>query len=191
MKPRLACRLVRTWSALREDSHPAHLDTCPDCQAWRARASSLEHDLRRSARAIPVVPPSDLDRRILGAVAHSRAPAAASTPTRTWLPFAAFGAAAAAIAVAFVALQRPASEAALSRADAHALVATVSDLSTQFVGDVIPSAGTMIAEKNPLQHEMDAVYTDAQTALDFLALNFLPQARTASAERSIPPPRSG
>jgi hypothetical protein len=31
-----------------------------------------------------------------------------------------------------------------------------------------------LAAKNPLQHEIDSVYTDAQAVIGFLALNFLP-----------------
>jgi hypothetical protein len=64
----------------------------------------------------------------------------------------------------------------LTTADGTAvLVSAVQSLSTGLVDSVIPSAGALVAE-NPLQRELGSVYSDVRSALDFLALNFLPTA---------------
>jgi hypothetical protein len=46
-------------------------------------------------------------------------------------------------------------------------------ISTLWQNSVAPSAQTLVAD-NPLQHELDSVYSDTRSALNFLALNFLP-----------------
>ena len=56
-------------------------------------------------------------------------------------------------------------------------------ISTLWQNSVVPSAQTLVAD-NPLQHELDSVYSDTRSALDFLALNFLP---TAPATPSLQP----
>ncbi len=187
MKPRLACRLARTVSAVRENPASRHLATCPDCQAWLAASTRLDAALRRSAPAARPVAAADLDARILAAVhAAAVAPAPASTmPARGWLALATGLAAAAVLAFTFSPGLRP--DRIHPADEAAAFAATVGTLSGQLVDQVLPSAGTLIAE-NPLQDELSAVYTDARSALHFLALNFLPG---ATSETPAARPRNG
>jgi hypothetical protein len=56
-------------------------------------------------------------------------------------------------------------------------------ISTLWQNSVAPSARTLVAD-NPLQHELDSVYSDTRSALNFLALNFLP---TSPATPSLQP----
>jgi hypothetical protein len=67
-----------------------------------------------------------------------------------------------------------------------AILETVETLSTQLMESVIPRAGGIVST-NPLQEELGLVYSDMRSALDFLALNFLPTAPPSSEL----PPRSG
>jgi hypothetical protein len=46
-------------------------------------------------------------------------------------------------------------------------------ISTLWQNSVVPKAQTLVVD-NPLQHELDSVYSDTRSALNFLALNFLP-----------------
>jgi hypothetical protein len=61
----------------------------------------------------------------------------------------------------------------------------VSDepISDWVFNQVVPPAGTLVAN-NPLQHELNSVYSDAHSALDFLALNFLPSPAGGGAPRA-------
>ncbi|MEO6244258.1 MAG: hypothetical protein ABIQ12_02375, partial [Opitutaceae bacterium] len=58
----------------------------------------------------------------------------------------------------------------------------VGTLSRRLVETVIPTAGEFAAN-NPLRQEFDAIYSDARSAVGFLALNFLPE----SAARKVSP----
>jgi hypothetical protein len=70
----------------------------------------------------------------------------------------------------------------LAAEDAAVIIRTVETLSTEFVDSVIPAAGGLVAE-NPLQRELSSVYSDMRSALDFLALNFLPDTRVEPARQ--------
>ncbi|HEY1108588.1 MAG TPA: hypothetical protein VGE76_08155, partial [Opitutaceae bacterium] len=94
---------------------------------------------------------------------------------RPWGAFAAYGTAVAVIALGAVYFQRskePASR-EIAAADAQAIVQSVASISTDFSQRVLPTAGALVTD-NPLQTEATAVYQSARSALDFLALNFLP-----------------
>lgn len=183
MKPRLACRLARTVSAVRDHAASRHLATCPDCQAWLATSAQLDAALRHAAPAARPAAAGDLDARILAAVREADvtpAPAHA-VPARRWLALASGVAAAALLALTISPRLGPER---LDPADeAAAFAATVGTLSDQLVEQVLPSAGTLIAE-NPLQDELSAVYTDARSALDFLVLNFLPGSTPTATPRN-------
>jgi hypothetical protein len=188
MKTRLACRLARTVSAVREYSPARHLAACPDCQAWLAASTQLDTALRRSAPAARPPTAGDLDARILAAVRAAEAdaaPASAATPVRGWLALATGLTVAAVLAFTFSPGLRP--DRIRPADEAAALAATVGTLSAQLVAEVLPTAGTLLAE-NPLQDELTAVYSDARSALNFLALNFLPG---TAADTPAPRPRNG
>ncbi len=68
----------------------------------------------------------------------------------------------------------------LAREDAALLVDAVESFSHRLTDSVIPSAGQLV-KTNPLQDELGSVYADMRSAIDFLALNFLPSStRTAA-----------
>lgn len=201
-RPRVVCRLVRQWCAIADPANSKHVATCADCRDYFQAVNALEAGLRREAH-VPsrdvIAPSAGLEREILRAVRASTAKVR-SAPVRAWRgwkPVLLGGAAAAVLAIGatFVVLNRPAMEVAMTgpqsttaistsntvaAADAAMLVDAVDTLSNKLTGSVIPSAGAMVAN-NPLQQELGLVYADARSALDFLALNFLPRATAASA----------
>jgi hypothetical protein len=199
MKTRLACHLVRTWSALKDAPPAAHLATCADCRTHFAATATLETALRSRVPARSAAP-ANLESNILRAVrAAEAAPAPAASRSRRspWPAIGLAGATAAAAAFAFLKLPQkaepelaPESSAvvAANAADATALLSSVGQFSERLADKVIPNAGAVIAS-NPLQDEFSAVYADARSALDFLALNFLP--RTTASSASIPPRGTG
>lgn len=176
---RLFCRMVRHWSG----AQSSHVARCAACQEHFAVAGALEAALRRDARQSGFEPKGDMTRRIMRAVQESaaaRRPAPARGRGGMWV----LGGALAALAFSVVIFQHGVSEkpAQVSRADAEAIVATVNALSDQLVDTVIPTAGAIVAD-NPMQRELDSIYSDARSALGFLALNFLPATPTP-AEKS-------
>lgn len=186
VRPRLTCRVVRAWCVV-SGNRARHLAACADCQAhFAANAAweeALRHDARRARETSPAAS-ATLERRILQAAKN----AAKRKPARpfTWhrgLAIASMSAAAAAAAIAIsVSLQRPSAPPVDSHppgtaADAALIVDAVENISNQFVDEVLPSAGALVAQ-NPLQQEIGAVYSDLRSAIDFLALNFLPSAES-------------
>jgi hypothetical protein len=173
------CLIVRQWSALRADDSPPHAASCADCRQYFASLQQLENSLRTTADRPSVEEgdtPSAFEQRILRAVRN--APAATERPaTRAWL-WATSGlsiAAAAALVLgpARTAQRSPVGSDRLLAQDAQAIVSAVESLSNGLVDSVIPSAGEIVAG-NPLQQELGSVYSDARSALNFLAMNFLP-----------------
>jgi len=158
------------------DSDRGHLASCADCQAYARGSVELDSELRREALALrrtAPAPSAGLARSIQQAVRRERA--AAPAPARLRFPLWASGSLAAAAAVAFaVYFQRP-SDTPTPAATAVALVDAVGNFSARFNETLIPATGAMVAN-NPLQHELGSVYSDARSALNFLALNFLPTA---------------
>ncbi|MES2694501.1 MAG: hypothetical protein V4773_13580 [Verrucomicrobiota bacterium] len=173
MKTRLACNLARTWSALRDDVVPRHAATCADCQAYFRTQATLDATLRHTAGSALPAAPANLDRDILAAVRRSRAPEPVHTRSYSWGSLGALGTLAAAIAVGAIVFNRPAKAPEFTASDAQSFVKQVAALSSDFTERVLPNAGALVAD-NPLQSEITAVYADARTALDFLAMNFLP-----------------
>lgn len=174
---KLACRLARLSSALRDDARPRHAATCPACHAYFAARSGLETELRRTAPATRTAAPDDLERSIMAAIHRSRVPEPEPRRPRPWGAFAAYGTAVAVIALGAVYFQRAKEPATreIAAADAQAIVESVTSISTDFSQRVLPTAGALVTD-NPLQTEATAVYQSARSALDFLALNFLPGA---------------
>ena len=173
--PRLFCRIVRQWSSVVAGGGAHHAESCADCRTYFASAGALDASLRRDAGVWAQTTPAPsvgFERRILGAVMQSTAPATAARP-RVWRgAWAATGAVAAIVALAVFG---PASgpTRATNEANAAMLTGAVQAVSRGLVEKVIPSTGALVAD-NPLQREFDAIYADARSALGFLALNFLP-----------------
>ena len=176
--PRFICRLARQWRAVAGEGRSRHVESCPDCQEYFRALNELDHALRRDAlpRIQEVAAGSDnLERDILRAVRQSTPPAVTERPgwRIAWLGT---GMAAAAAMVAAVTLitRETRTDLVMTRADADQIVGAVGSLSDRLVDSVIPSAGEMVA-KNPMQQEIGSVYSDMRSALDFLAMNFLPK----------------
>lgn len=191
--PRLVCRLVRHWSALRGADSPRHAASCPDCQAYFNALDTLDRGLRHDAvaRSAETAGSDALERDILRAVRQSAArPTERRSPRGAGWMLAGL-ATAASIALAMVFFERASqsgesiarSDPMSSQAEAQAIVNAVETFSDRLVGSVIPSAGELVA-RNPMQQEMGSVYSDMRSALDFLALNFLPTSAATTPTRS-------
>jgi hypothetical protein len=122
----------------------------------------------------------DIERQIIRAVRVAATDSSDSRlrrPRRAWVMGGLEAAAIAAIAVVFNAGPtrdaRSAPGAPWSAEETVAIIQTVESLSNGLVETVLPSAGVLVVD-NPLQRELEYVYADFRSALDFLALNFLP-----------------
>jgi predicted anti-sigma-YlaC factor YlaD len=170
------------------DREPAHhLATCADCRRFFNASTALQTSLRRDAAQTPHSLQPHFERGILQAVHASRASVAAtaSAPRSAravlrWM--AGLGAAGAAAVIAFtITFQReaprtaPEQKVAVAPEEVAAIVDSAAELSDRWWNSVVPSATSAIQE-NALQQEVTSVYADARSALDFLALNFLPVA---------------
>lgn len=190
-RPRLMCSVIRGCSSIFDLRNSSHVAACAGCQAHFHAAATLDNALRRDAARETVSVPDDFERRIVQAVRQSQRNPAAHR-THAWRGgWALGGVAAAMLAVFVVFLGRhpdtpdgvPNPNPAATTADATVIIAGVESLSDQLVDSVIPSAG-QFAATNPLQQEMGFVYSDVRSALDFLALNFLPTTTSRPAPRA-------
>jgi hypothetical protein len=201
------CRIVRAWSAVTgdpaRDDHghgftSRHIATCPCCRAYFSATTDLESRLRRAApresRPLPEGFERRLDRAIADAIREQRPTTSAGGSRLGLVLWGSLAGAAAAVAMAFLLLRSPdggpSEGPPIAEIDpARALdesVAVARTLNNRFWNDVAPTASTLVQE-NPLQQEIGAVYSEAQSALQFLAMNFLP----ASATRTTPAEEAG
>ena len=187
-RPRLFCRLIRAWSSLTGAAHTSessgrigrHIASCAECGAFFHASDELENALRRDARRVRQAPSGDLEQRIARAVRlSSEAPRRSSR----WIPALSIAGAVAAAVVAILAVRRPAPTnpevASVSRAEVAQLVDDLGSVPSRVWTSIEPSA-TKLTTENPLRQEIDSVYSDARSALNFLALNFLPTNRASS-----------
>ena len=179
--PRLRCRLVRLWTP---DAGPRsrHVESCADCREYFQASDALESALRRDAVRHAPEFPAGLERSILLAIRESGPAPAPARQRLGWL--AATAVAVAAAVVAIITLQpgsRPAAPLAQATAPTAApvIAAASPSISVRLWNAVVPRAETLVPA-NPLQQELTSVYSDARSAIDFLALNFLPEAQVAA-----------
>lgn len=172
-RPSLLCRLVRLWAAFRsEDSTAGHIARCTSCQQYFDSAGQFESQLRREARAEMQRPPDGLDLLIMQGVRRSAAP---ERRQRARLPFvfSVLGATAALTgAVFFIGhlVNPPADD---PSAEIEALAAFARTLPGRVL-DPVANSAVQLAQRDPLREQLDSVVSDARSALDFLAVNFLP-----------------
>jgi hypothetical protein len=188
---RWSCRVVRGWrSVFGENANGAgfgstHIASCPECQRFFAACDDLELTLRNDAARNIAAPAAALEQRILRAV---RQTAAEPRPRRGNGPILLFAGVAAAFAIVFGRLENvgPGSmrDTGTNRAGA------VASGATQAPSADISSLNAILAT-DPLQHEVDSVYADAQSAIRFLALNFLPATAESSTRQTPARPASG
>ena len=182
-RPRFGCQIVRFSRALFEHTGNSHVSACADCQAYYRVAAGLEQNLSRAAalqrREAPESSP-DLVRGILRAVREEKTGRQSKT-AHSRMPLWAMGAVAAGAILTALYFQGPMSNStATSSEDALAVVDAVETLTAKFNDTVIPVTGAMVAN-NPLQRELGSAYSDARSALHFLALNFLPPTTASNA----------
>jgi hypothetical protein len=192
--PRFVCRVTRTALAVfgGEDAalRNGHVAGCEDCQAFFSGGEVLEQTLRRDAASQRAVAPAMLEQKFLHAVHRSVAPA----PRSFGRPLFSVIAAAAALAVAFIALRpttpmsptgtAPVAKAPGSVDDAtQALNDIIKLVPTNFFTEMRPQAEAIL-QQDPLQEELDSVSTSARSAVRFLAKNFLTSDAQESAARS-------
>ena len=182
--PRLRCRCVRTWCAL-GGSASGHVAQCAECRTYFAAGETLDASLRRDAAINREPADPERVRDILHAVRTSAAPteAAERRPWSALWPIAIAAAAAAVVAGFSLRGRGDVLPPGNPTAEARVLADKVKSLSSNLVESVLPSAGEMVAN-NPMQDELDAIYTDAKSAWGFLALNFVPSAQTTGRDRS-------
>lgn len=199
---RLVCRFVRVWSSYATEARgnrptagfsARHVSNCADCQRYFAAADQLDAQLRRGSVRMTHSVPSDLEARIFGAIEPTLSTARTrrhpSRPRLVWLAVAASSVAA---AVVFVQLREPqipavdhlVNETALTKEPAAKTDpgSAREELPAPIWSSLIPRVATL-TEENPLRREMDAVESDARSALRFLARNFLP---TSVAPGTVP-----
>ncbi len=182
--PRLRCRCVRAWCAL-GGSAAGHLAQCAECRTYFAAGETLDAALRRDAAINREPADPERVRDILQAVRTSVAPTEARE-RRSWSALwpIATAAAAAAVVVGFSLRGRgEVMPPGNSTTEARVLADQVKSFSSNLVESVLPSAGEMVAN-NPMQDELDAIYTDAKSAWGFLALNFVPSVQPTGRDRS-------
>jgi hypothetical protein len=183
-RPRFVCRLLRLWAALTDRTPDRHAVTCDDCRQYFAAGTDLDQQLRRSARLETAPVPEGLEDRIFTAIAPTLAQRRRASRPTWWIGVCVGGAAAAAIAVGVILTQQqPAKSPAPQVAQANASTSTdplvaIETYSEQLQERVAPVAATL--KRDPLQEELNAVQSDAQSALRFLAMNFLPASTTAT-----------
>jgi hypothetical protein len=185
-RPRFHCRLVRLWCP-DTGPRPRHVESCADCREYFRASEALDSALRRDAvRSAPEFP-AGLERSIMQAVrASGRTPEPSRFSTALFAGGGFIAAAAVALAVVFFHQAPGVKSTAVVAKDAAAvpgIVAAAESLADRWWNEVVPPARTLVMG-NPLQQELNSVYSDARSALDFLALNFLPSTRDTAARKS-------
>ncbi len=179
-----SCRIVRLWGAVAA-TPPAkgglghrHLAGCAACQRWAAANDELATALRRDARRTNAVPP-DLTQGIMQAVRSSRVPAndRSASARAPWALVAAVTCLAATVALwtQWHATDRAAGEPTVAVSDTAVDSAQVAANGVSTWSGVVAPITDVIKEES-LEAEAKSVYADAQSAVRFLALNFLPTA---------------
>ena len=190
-QPRFTCRLVRGCLAVFGDTATGvprgpgatHVAACADCQQFFATCDELERALKVDATRQWHDAPAGLEQNIIRAVHLSVSPVAPRNTRVAWMSLAA--AAACALVAVLVYQQRTApgvsattvrKDLAVSGVDSATLAAAREIIAT-VPGDLLaqmqPQAQAIL-QQNPLQNEVEAMKSDARSAVRFLALNFLP-----------------
>lgn len=173
-RPPFACRLARGTIALLGDTSTGvprgpgsgHVAGCEDCQMHFAACDDFDLALKRDALAVAQAPSGGLEQRIIRAV-HQ----AARAEERGSAPYFSFGLAGAAAcsAAAILIFQQPPTPSPVAPTER-----TLAITSGDRTGAAVSPAMASLLETDPLQSEVDAVISDAQSAVQFLARNFLP-----------------
>jgi hypothetical protein len=179
---RLACRLIRFWSAWLENTPTRHLASCEDCRNHFAAQAAFEQQLRRQARRTAHDVPDGLEERVFAAVAPTLRRQRRHTQPALWVGLAAAGAAAAVI-LTLLMLPQPGPSDQLVREEpavfAMPSLAALERYPERLRETIAPVVSTLPSE-NPLEQEIASVRADTRSALRFLAMNFLPASTAAT-----------
>lgn len=177
--PQWSCRLVRGWASwlgARDRGMSArHIAACPACQEFFAATDELDACLRRDAERASHAPSSGLEDRIMREIVRTPAQTERRAARSGWA-LAGVGVAA---AVVFMSAFFWARHNVTPPSDTVAVHPTpaVTTPATAATGSLtLPANVTTLLAQDPLQGEVKSVYADAQSAVRFLALNFLPSA---------------
>ena len=169
----LACRFIRLRASLTVERNSAvlrHCATCANCQEFFNTATQLETSLRREAVQARAIPPGSLETRVLNAVRHSRAEERLPQRQLSW---SIAGLAVAALAAVLIFRIQDRSPTSQQMATVEDVIEVANELPKQWLTSLQPEAVKLLAD-NPLQTEIASVRSDTRSALDFLAMNFLP-----------------
>lgn len=186
---RFTCQVVRFWSSVRNDDAPParHLERCESCRCFFSSVDQLQLHLRHSARPLST-PPSGLENRILHALDRSEALAIRKPQHRLFTTSVALCVVVFSVAALWrlnlVPFLGPnANTAGEYATEVAALIAAVrampSDLRVK-----IEEPTAQLVQKNSLGREVENVYSDAKSALDFLSANFLPASAPEASSNS-------
>ena len=189
---RITCQVIRFWSSVRrEDAPPSrHLETCESCRRFLVSTDQLQLSLRHGAGQARSTPPPEMEQRIIEALRLSRPPSPRESH-RTLLTFSLAGCAVALVlagAWSFNLVHFPGSNPGVPgeyTSDVAALVAAVRSIPAD-LGRNLEAPTAQLTGDNSLGREVENVYSDARSALDFLALNFLPASPPDSHEAESP-----
>jgi hypothetical protein len=183
-RPTLACRAVRGWTALSGGGGApqtgrigsGHLEHCAECRAFFAAGDELDRALTREASLSREPLPFGFEHRVMQAIRQAERPSRRAVSPRA---IASFAAAAASLALAIFVL--PKHEATTnvvqpSGASGTVAMAAAGDSLVSRVWDSLDPKASELIEENSLQTEVDSVASDARSAVNFLAMNFLPSA---------------
>lgn len=188
---RLACRVVRLWSALAHDGvgSGTHVDTCPACREYFANTATFDKALRQDAARVAFVSTDNLEDRIMREVRNS-APQQRHTARRPVAGYAMLGSLAAIAAVVFMSFRTnsggDAQPSVANGAEISAEAAQLADAVRQLPEGIrsLEQPAARLTQNNPLQREVQNVYADAQSALAFLKMNFMPGTTAAAGQPS-------
>ncbi|MDB6174179.1 MAG: hypothetical protein JWL59_3490 [Chthoniobacteraceae bacterium] len=177
--PRLACRIVRlhlSFSDLESGGgfSSRHIASCDSCKGFLSAARALEMSLSHAAKSERQTVPIGLDRRIVSAVFHTAAPGPKATFSFRGLTLGTV----LALVIAAVVISRKAPE--LPPVPSQADIVRVARMSPDNGWTRLRPSADRLLDAAPLQAEADAVYSDARSAIGFLAMNFLPAAHPAA-----------
>jgi hypothetical protein len=201
-KTRFACRVVRLRDAMTGTRPSGHVAHCADCQAYYNAADALVGQLRQTALQQIQPTPDDLAQRIAHAVRQNvTQQSRRRAPALSWSTLAGVGTIAVVALSLFIARQNPtelttqtvsknqSNDLTISSADVTKLVDDVDSMRSRLLDSVKPASETLAAQ-NPLTQEINSVQADARSALDFLALNFLPSDSAQQLKARVEPTRS-
>ena len=176
--PQWSCRFVRGWASwlgARDRGMSArHIAGCPACREFFAATDALDAGLRRDAGRVSQAPSSDLEERIMREIVRPLAQTERRPARRGWALAGAGVAAAIMFMSAFFRARHnvtPPSGTVAVHAPRPTLTAPTAIANGTLT---LPANVSTLLAQDPLQGEVKSVYADAQSAVRFLALNFLP-----------------